>query len=222
MLNKLKNNSGVAMVLALIFFAIMVLLTTNALDLVDVDTTSISNYKKNDYYYFVAKATSNYYVDMLSGLQYDNTIEEFSFDTGDTTVDSDKLTTLEAQVNFDDFQSAFVDFQFLRSKVLDNTTDLTLFDPAYPERLLPHQVFTLTFVMDGLPNELDQNGDFTITTDLTFFCAGVEYDGFNSTEENTARLKVTLSSSGAVVYTQSVSCVPENTTTDILEWKSFS
>lgn len=242
MIKKLKSNSGAAFVLAMIFFMLMWFLTQNSIELLETNGESIVAFQKNEYNYFIAKSALNHYSDLLSGLQYTETTEGATFtlpstsetytqgffqvvDTetdGSYTVNDDKTDAFKLLIKSDDFNDAFAYFQRLRSEVLNgaivlSTTD-DLYKPAY-------QAFSVNFVIEGLENLYDPTNDFVLTTTVTFFGELVSYDGFNSFNENTARIRTVLSCDGAEVYSKYITCIPtldDSSGLNVWTWESFS
>lgn len=241
MIKKLKSKSGAAFILAMIFFTLMMFLTKSALLLVKEESEEVVSFKQNEYNYFVVKSALTHYSDLLSGLQYTETTPDVPFTIpsstetytqgffqivdveadGSYTVDNERSKAFELLVN-DDFNDAFAYFQRLRSEVRNGGVTLTSLDdsikPAY-------QGFSLKFIIEGLENGNDPDNDFVLTTTLTFFGELVTYDGYNSYDENTARIRVVLSSDDTIIYSKYITCVPtlvDNAGLNVWTWESFS
>lgn len=259
MIKKLKSKAGAAFILAWIFFVLMLFLTGLAFEAIEDDASSVGSYVKKEYHYFIVKSGLNYYANLFNGLQYtetgtatvidrltdsgeDYTTGEFAFlenpSTDPDTTDDAKLTQFENYIKIDEFEEAFGNFQWLRSKVLDGSVTLSTLEEEYLEA---HQVFEATFVLTGIPYYYDDN-DLEMHTTLTFYGTQVAHDNFVSLNENTIRIKVDLiapelttldenfnsvTNYDVKLGSQTISCVPEvvedsSTGLDVYTWKSFS
>lgn len=254
MLRKLKSKSGMGFVLVMIFWNLMIILTGFVMNLNFTESQSIHSLQESEYNYFISKAALNHYAEILNGLQYveteatqpfdsfiSNTLDykvgnfQFVDDTG--ALLDDKLTVFSKLVNVTDLEKSFGYFQTLRTRVLNGTTALTTVDTAY---IKPHQVFEITIVNDNFLNESYMGNDMKLTTTITFYGQTVSYDGFNSHNENTARVKVSLSTDVSYydyttnsstiaydenVYSHTISCAPtldETSGSKVWTWETFS
>lgn len=243
MIKKLKSKSGAALILAMIFFLLMWFLTESSLEIVISESSTVNSFKENEYNYFIVKAALNHYSELFSGLQYTETADapftlpsstsetytqgEFQIvdvdpTTGSYSVDNDRTEAFELLLNIDDFTDAFAYFQRLRSEVKSGGVTLSTMDAMYKPA---YQGFSVNFIIEGLENPSDPANDYVLTTSVTFFGELVTYDSFNSFDENTARIKVNLSCNDVLVYSRSITCVPElddSSGVNIWTWEDFN
>lgn len=254
MLRKLKSKTGMAFVLVMIFWNLMTILTGFVMTLDFTESSSIRSLQESEYNYFITKAALNYYAETLNGLQYVETgavepfdssitnaltynVGTFQFvdDTG--SILADKLDTFAKFVKLTELEKSFGYFQTLRSRVLDGSTALTTVDSSYRQ---PHQVFEITIVNKDFLNEQYAGNDYTLTTTITFYGTAVSYDGYNSFNENTARIKTTLTTDvrdydyetntstitpDVQVYSHSITCTPtfdDSSGNKVWTWETFS